>query len=279
VYSASNNAPLTKIDTFDYDGKFLTWVTNGFAGYVMLNGGKFSINGDRGLLRPKYENINIQYIKSVIEPKLRELAKGRKGEKGEDEFTKVYPSMIENVEIEMFVDENGGFDIEKQNEIAEKYEYFNELNGEIAEYKKQIEELNVEIVEQNEINKSDIKFIKYKVQYLFEILGEDNITKKYINDHKGGYPVYSGQIENGGIFGYINTYKYDESLLTWVTYGNSGHIKKIDGKFNIGRNNCGLRPKFNNIDLDYIRFIVQPIFIENVKGNKQKSLPQSIVKK
>ena len=91
--------------------------------------------------------------------------------------------------------------------------------------------------------------------------------------------VYSGQIENGGIFGYINSYKYDETILTWVTYGNSGSIRKRSGKFNIGRNNCGLRPLSPQIDLDYVNFIVEPIFFENVKGNKQKSLPQTIVKK
>jgi type I restriction-modification system DNA methylase subunit len=271
VYSASNNAPLTFINTFDFNGKFLTWATNGFAGYVMLIDGKFSINADRGLLKPKHENINIQYIKTVLEPKLRELAKGRKGEKGEDEFTKVYPSMIENVEIEMFVDKDGKFDIESQNEIAEKYEYITELKAKIENYKKQIEELNVEI--ENTYNTQ-----QFKVSQLFTILGEENLTQTYINSHKGEYPVYSGQLENMGIFGYIDRYKYDEDLLTWVTYGNSGYIKKVSGKFNIGRNNCGLKPSSILIDLDYIKHIAEPIFIANIKGEKQKSLPQSIVK-
>jgi type I restriction-modification system DNA methylase subunit len=271
VYSASNNAPLTFINSFDYSGKYLTWATNGFAGYVMLIDGKFSINADRGLLKPKYENINLQYIKTVLEPSLREIAKGRKGEKGEDEFTKVYPSMIKNIEIEMFIDEDGNFDIEKQNEIAEKHEYISELKEKIEVYKKQIVELNVEI--QGEYS---CKLIK--VKEIFEILGETNLTKAYINTRKGDYPVYSGQIENGGIFGYIDTYKYDEIILTWVTYGNSGHILKREGKFNIGRNNCGLRPLSNLVDLDYFRFVAEPIFIENVKGEKQKSLPQTIVK-
>jgi type I restriction-modification system DNA methylase subunit len=59
VYSASNNAPLTFIKTNDYDGQYLTWATNGFAGYMMLIEGKFSINGDRGLLKPKLPNINL----------------------------------------------------------------------------------------------------------------------------------------------------------------------------------------------------------------------------
>ncbi|MCX8480629.1 MAG: N-6 DNA methylase, partial [Sediminibacterium sp.] len=69
VFSASNNAPLTYINTNDYDGQYLTWATNGFAGYMMLINGKFSINGDRGLLKPKVENINLLYVKNIVEPK------------------------------------------------------------------------------------------------------------------------------------------------------------------------------------------------------------------
>jgi type I restriction-modification system DNA methylase subunit len=271
VYSASNNAPLTHINTFDYDGEFLTWATNGFAGYIKLLNGKFSFNADRGLLNPLKDNINITYVKNVIEPILRGLAKGRKGEKGQDEFTKVYPSMIENVEIKMPINLDNEFDVDAQNEIVEKILFIEELKDRIELYKNQLKNIVVEI--QNEFNCKS-----FKVSELFEILGEENLTKTHINSNKGEFPVFSGQIENGGIFGFLNSYKYEETILTWVTYGNSGHILKRSGKFNIGRNNCGLRPKNELISLDYVKFIAQPIFIDNVKGEKQKSLPQSIVK-
>ena len=134
------------------------------------------------------------------------------------------------------------------------------------------------IKETSEKKKSKINYKKVKIVDIFEILGEDNLTKTFINLNSGEYPVYSGQIENGGVFGYINSYKYDEEILTWVTYGNSGHIFKRSGKFNIGRNNCGLRPKFDKLNLEYVKYISEPIFIKNIKGEKQKSLPQTIVK-
>lgn len=70
VFSASNNAPLTHIDSFDFDGDYLTWATNGFAGYIKNISGRFSINADRGLLKPKIENLNIKYIKYKLEPVL-----------------------------------------------------------------------------------------------------------------------------------------------------------------------------------------------------------------
>ncbi len=133
VFSASNNAPLTHINSFDYHGEYLTWATNGFAGYMMLIDGKFSINGDRGLLKPRSNNINISYVKNILEPQLRGLAKGRKGEKGEDEFTKVYPSMLEDITLLFPVDDNDEPDIQSQIKIAEKYNKIEEIKRSIKE--------------------------------------------------------------------------------------------------------------------------------------------------
>src|SRR3989339_227169 len=82
IYSASNISPLAYIDSYDFNGVYLTWATNGFAGYMKVISGKFSINGDRGLLKPLSNNVDIHYARHVLEPNLREIAKGRKGEKG-----------------------------------------------------------------------------------------------------------------------------------------------------------------------------------------------------
>jgi hypothetical protein len=248
VYSASNNAPLTHINTFDFDGEFLTWATNGFAGYMMLLDGKFSINADRGLLRPKYENINIQHIKTILEPKLRELAKGRKGEKGEDEFTKVYPSMIENVEIEMFIDENGKFDIESQNEIAEKYEYIAELKAKIENYKKQIEDLNVEV--ENEYHKEN-----FKLDNLFEIKsGNSKLTQSYLNNHKGEYVVYSANTKQNGVFGHINSCDFDIECIQLTTNGvyAGTFFYREKHKFSINGDARLLVKKNENLDYHYL---------------------------
>lgn len=127
VYSASNNAPLTHINTFDYNGEFLTWATNGFAGYIKVINGKFSINADRGLLKPLNDNLDIHYVRYILEPILREMAKGRKGEKGEDEFTKVYPSMLEKLSIEIPITKKGEYDLDQQKDIASEYRKIEEI--------------------------------------------------------------------------------------------------------------------------------------------------------
>jgi restriction endonuclease S subunit len=146
VYSASNHEPLAFINTFDYDGEYFTWAANGFAGYVKIISGKFSINADRGLLRPKKKNIDILYVKYRIEPILRELAKGRKGEKGEDEFTKLYPSMIGDIEIPVPIDKNGDFALFTQKEIAKKYQKIAQIKKDTSEELEKILNMVIELI-------------------------------------------------------------------------------------------------------------------------------------
>lgn len=145
VYSASNTAPLTFINSFDYDGKYLTWATNGFAGYIKVIDGKFSINGDRGLLIPKNENINIDYIKVVLEPILRGLAKGRKGDNGDNEFTKVYPSMVKNVTLSIPVLSDGTFDLKIQDDVAESYRKVEEVKELLLLELQKIKSISIDI--------------------------------------------------------------------------------------------------------------------------------------
>jgi len=138
VYSASNNNPLTYINHYDYDGTYLTWATNGFGGYMKVIEGKFSINGDRGILVPKSNNINIKYIKCTLEPILRDLAKGRKGDKGKNEFTKVPRTILESVYIRMPIDANGEINLEKQTEIANMFDTVENVK---VDFVKQLEEV------------------------------------------------------------------------------------------------------------------------------------------
>ena len=135
VYSASSHTPLTMIDTFDYDGKYMTWSTNGFAGTILILDCKFSINGDRGILVPidGRTDLDFEYMKFTLEPIFRDMAKGRKGDNGEDEFTKLYPSMLDDVMVPVPVDKDGNIDLNAQKEIAAKYLAVEQCKKDIAE--------------------------------------------------------------------------------------------------------------------------------------------------
>ena len=80
-------------------------------------------SGDRGVLIPKDDrtDIDLDYMKFTLEPLFRDLAKGRKGDNGEDEFTKLYPSMLKDIMVPIPVDEHGSIDLYAQKEIAAKY--------------------------------------------------------------------------------------------------------------------------------------------------------------
>lgn len=275
VYSASNNAPLTYIKTNDYDGQYLTWATNGFAGYMMLIEGKFSINGDRGLLKPKMGNINLLYVKNIVEPKLRELAKGRKGEKDSDEFTKVYPKMLEEVEIILPIDENGNFDLEVQKDIVDKILYVNDVRRTIEEYKTQIKNLIIEI-ERNFRTKD------YKIEELFKIeKGKSLYTNKYITDNRGNYPLYSSQTTNDGVIGKITTFDYNCNALTWTTDGiYAGTLFLRNGKFSM-TTHCGaliLKSNLTSISLDYVYSFLKDNLRSYAVGEQNKRITTATIK-
>ena len=81
------------------------------------------------------------------------------------------------------------------------------------------------------------------------------ISKDYIRDFEGEYPVYSSQTANDGVLGSINSYMFDGDYLTWTTDGAyAGTIFRRKGKFSI-TNVCGLIDiTCRNIKQDFLYF-------------------------
>lgn len=132
VYSAKNLLPLGSIDSFDYDGEYITISVNGIAGKITIIDGKFSTNADRVVLTLK-DNINKQYFKYVAEPILRGSIKGRIGEKGKNEYKKITPAKILNSVIPIPAKEDGTFDLEAQIRIAQKYDQIEEIKKKLTD--------------------------------------------------------------------------------------------------------------------------------------------------
>lgn len=96
-----------------------------------------------------------------------------------------------------------------------------------------------------------VKFVK--LGEVCELERGKVFSKKYIEENKGDYPVYSSQTANNGELGKINAYNYDGEFLTWTTDGAyAGTIFYRKGKFSI-TNVCGLIK--NNGELFHIRFL------------------------
>ncbi|WP_338315205.1 restriction endonuclease subunit S [Escherichia coli] len=66
------------------------------------------------------------------------------------------------------------------------------------------------------------------------------MSKGYLTENFGPYPVYSSQTANNGKIGSINTFDFDGEYISWTTDGaNAGTVFYRTGKFSI-TNVCGL---------------------------------------
>ena len=86
------------------------------------------------------------------------------------------------------------------------------------------------------------------------------ISKDYLRNNAGEYPVYSSQTVDDGVFGRINTYDYDGEYLTWTTDGaNAGSIFYRNGKFSL-TNVCGLlKNKNDGVDTKFLFYILATV--------------------
>lgn len=144
VWSANNITPLAHIDTYRYDGRYISVSRNGIAGKITILDGKFTINEDRFLLIPKVDNVNYEYIRYTVEPVLRSKKKGRAGHNGENEFTKLSFAILNNTKIIMPIKTNGEYDLERQKEYAQKYDKIYKVKEEICKILESI--ISTEIV-------------------------------------------------------------------------------------------------------------------------------------
>ena len=105
--------------------------------------------------------INLEYISSILEPILRREAKGRKGDGGKSEFTKVYPSMIKDISIPWPIKFNK-IDLEIQNQIVEKIRFIEQLKIKAREDKNYIRNINIEITSSYQIKKEKLALVYQK---------------------------------------------------------------------------------------------------------------------
>jgi len=119
---------------------------------------------------------------------------------------------------------------------------------------------------------------------LFDFIPETNIVEEYLYNHAGDYPVYSGQTEGNGILGFIDSYNQQLPCVTFTTYGSAGKLFYREGKYTIGRNCMGLRPKkpyADKINLKWFSFAFQNLFYKLRIGDSegQRSLNKLLLER
>lgn len=93
------------------------------------------------------------------------------------------------------------------------------------------------------------------INQLCEVSRGRVMSKDYLRENIGDYPVYSSQTANNGELGKINTFDYDGEYLTWTTDGaNAGSVFYRNGKFSV-TNVCGLlKSKTNDVSMKYLSY-------------------------
>jgi len=143
--------------------------------------------------------------------------------------------------------------IEVQCEIVRILDNFTNLTAELTARKKQYDFYRDRLLERKT---TKVNFCT--VENICEISRGKVISKDFIKENYGEYPVYSSQTENNGVLGWISTFDYDGEYLTWTTDGaNAGTVFYRKGRFNI-TNVCGLlKPKNSEINIRYLYFALK----------------------
>ena len=130
VYSSQTvrDGVIGNISTYDWNKECLTWTTDGvYAGTVFYRKGKFSMTTHCGglLLKKEFKKlINLKYVCFFLSNCLKDYAVGE-GNK------RITIETINQVIIQFPVNSKGELDIDKQKEIAKRYEAIEKIKNEL----------------------------------------------------------------------------------------------------------------------------------------------------
>ncbi|WP_372237455.1 restriction endonuclease subunit S, partial [Mesomycoplasma hyorhinis] len=235
VYSSQteNNGELGKINTFDFDGEYLSWTTDGYAGVIFYRNGKFSLTIHCGLLEKRKSNINYYFAYNSISLISKNYVN----------IACAIPNLGSDVMsgVEFMI-----CSYKEQEKIAS---LFFTLDKIVSLYERKIsllEKLEKALFSKLFVNKkNETPSIRFKgfsgfwetknISELCKInRGNSKYTANYIKQNIGKYPVYSSQTQNEGISGNISTYEYDGEFITWTMDGvNAGTVFYRNAKFNV----------------------------------------------
>jgi type I restriction enzyme S subunit len=213
VYSSqtANNGEIGRIETFDFDGEFISWTTDGAnAGTVFHRTGKFSITNVCGLIKINDEkNLNYKFLFYWLTTEAQKHVYSGMGN------PKLMSHQVEKIQIPIPCPENPKKSLEIQTEIVQILDTFTALTAELTA------ELTARKKQYNYYRDRLLTFEEGEVEW--KTLGDlcvigDGLhgTPKY--DDSGEYYFINGNnLDNGRIVYNDKTKKVDE--LIFKKYG------------------------------------------------------------
>lgn len=240
--------PMGRYSNKNRNANTITISSYGAAGYVNYIEEDFWANDVCLSVFPNEEVLNKKYLYYVLKSKQQYIF---------DNTTKAIPDHIPTRFLEELPIPIPPLEV--QSEIVRILDIFTELTAELtaelAFRKKQYEYYKSTLLSDEYLGANCDSVRKMRVDEICNISRGVVISKDYIRDNPGDYPVYSSQTENDGVLGKINSYSYDGEYITWTTDGaNAGTVFRRIGKFNI-TNVCGLlRLHREDVLLDYLYY-------------------------
>ena len=223
VYSSqtANDGVLGKIDSFDYDGEYLTWTTDGaYAGTIFHRKGKFSITNVCGLITLNSNNIILRFLYywlSIEAPKYVYTGMGNP-KLMSNQVTPIpipIPPLAVQEEIVRILDRFADYAAELQAELQARrlqYEYYRNL---LLTFNPSAYGCGTDDAQKDclWLTLKDVAIIKN--------------GKDYKHCNNGDYPVYG----SGGIMTYVDQYCYDKPTVILPRKGSIGKIHYLDTPF------------------------------------------------
>jgi type I restriction enzyme, S subunit len=233
VYSSQskNNGEMGRINSYDFDGEYITWTTDGaYAGSVFYRNGKFNCTNVCGTLKAKSDKIDMRFLTFAL---------GREAKKHV-----VYcgnPKLMNNVVAEIKILLPPFAEQKKIAEILSKVDENIEKTDEVIKKTEKLKaglmrELLTKGIGHKNFKKTKLGMIpeEWRIEKIKDVC--DNLDNKRI-------PVEKGKRERGaipyygatGIVDYVKDFIFNEELLLvgedgadWSAYANSAYI--IRGK-------------------------------------------------
>ncbi len=249
VYSASLAQPFGYVDTFEYDGRYLTWVMNGYGGRVQEIFGRFAANRDRGVLVPRNPDRtpDLTYLRFAMEAQLMAAAVGRRVDGRLNEYTKLYPETAMDVLIRIPVTDEGSFDYQQMITTGDRLRRI-ELRQREVERTRQMLERAAAVLEVPE----PVQGLSLGDPAVFELSIGQRVLR---SEHKEtGVPVYSANALRP--FGYVedsNLSDFSRPSLLWGIDGNFDWNFVPRGVKFATTDHCGrLQVKDGRVDPEYV---------------------------
>ena len=269
VYSSqtANNGELGRISTYDYDGEYLTWTTDGaYAGTIFHRKGKFSITNVCGLIAIKSPDIlNIRFLYYWLSIKAQEYVYRGMGN------PKLMSNQMATIEIPMPP-------LTVQEEIVRILDLFTnlaaELQAELQARQKQYEHYRNKLL----TFEKDAEGMEWKrLPDICENLDRRRKPVTASNRTFGPYPYYGAS----GIVDYVSSYIFDGNYLLISEDGANLLARNTPIAFSISGknwvNNHAHVLKFQNMFTQkYIEYYINMIDVSQyVSGGAQPKLNQA----